>query len=605
MYRFILLGVLFMLAATGAKSQGEYTCPDIKDNWKEHGDSLFYNEDFEQALFFYRKVLECAQNENDRQKETIALLNIGKCCDLSGKYKNAATHYYKALKMAEESGNEEQTTEILINLGILFFNLKKSGDAIAYYQRALTIANKTKDTISQVRALNNIGNTYMTLNLEFKKAEPYFRRTVELGKMINHRAAIKVGLTNLTEIYSNTHRLDSAIILAKKVLEFDTEGCFGMYNLANIFRLNNEYDSALFYFKKVSRSDYTEPGLLAVVLKDISDIYQENNNYYESYQFLKKYNTIRDSIHKIEAEKEILNLKSKYESEQKDFLIDQLSLKARIRNGVILFLSLITTFILVLLFYIYRHLKQKKIIAEQDITIMNQQILQLEKDKQIIATTSALKGEENERTRIARDLHDGLGGLLSGIKLRLNYMKGRVFLDEKGQEMFSNALQLLDNSVTELHHVANNMMPENLMRYGLKSALENFHQCLDSHDSSKIIFQFFGNETRFQSDFEMTIYRTAQELLNNAIKHSGATEIFLQLMVEDERLNISYQDNGKGFDPDRAINANGKGLSNIQARVQAFDGRYDIISSPGNGTEFIIEFLHTNKYICHDSGIDC
>ncbi len=569
------------------------------------GDSLLQLGKVTQARNIFLNIRNQAENMDNAHALSDAITKLGRCYEAQGLYDSAAMHYYDALNIAESSFDDLQSTKILIDLGVLYFNLRKPEDALHFYQLALNKAKQNRDTLNQIRALNNIGNIYMTLNLDNEKAEPYFFKTVELATLTGYQAAVKVGLTNLTQIYTNTNRIDSAVVLAKKVLEFDREGHFGLYNLANIFRMNRQPDSAIFYMKRILGNGYVEPELKQVVLKDIADVYEEKGNYKDAHDFLTEYLVHKDSIFKLESEKEILNLKAKYDTAKKDLLISKLSIKTKVRNGIILILIILTLSLLTVFIFINRNMLQKKVIAEHKLTIRTQQIEQLEKDKQLIATTSALKGEENERTRMARDLHDGLGGLLSGIKLSLNNMKERIFLDEKGQKMFANALQLLDSSVTELHNVANNMMPESLMRYGLKAAIENYYSCIDKDDSCKIIFQFFGNDVRFDPDFEMTIYRTAQELLNNALKHAGATEVFLQLMIEEKRLNLSYQDNGKGFEPEVAFKTCGKGLSNIKARVQAFGGRCDIISSPGKGAEVLIEFNNITKYTTDDTSNDC
>jgi signal transduction histidine kinase len=216
------------------------------------------------------------------------------------------------------------------------------------------------------------------------------------------------------------------------------------------------------------------------------------------------------------------------------------------------------------------------------------QIEQLKKEKQLTATQAVLTGETTERTRISRELHDGLGGLLSGTKLILNNMKGNVVLTEEHVSQFDRALSLLDNSITELRRVAYNMMPENLHHNGLRKALDEYTQNL-SVGGVSVRFSFFGDEARFELNREVIVFRIAQELLNNALKHSGATDINAQLIQEKERLSLTVQDNGKGFDMKTIDESKSSGIRNIRSRIDSLSGLFSVYSEPGHGTEITIE----------------
>jgi signal transduction histidine kinase len=209
----------------------------------------------------------------------------------------------------------------------------------------------------------------------------------------------------------------------------------------------------------------------------------------------------------------------------------------------------------------------------------------------LVATQSVLTGEETERRRLARDLHDGLGGMLSGIKLKLTNMKGNFILDEKGKSDFENALEMLDKSVHELRQVAHNMMPEALIEFGLKDALGDFCSSIDNLRNIRLKFKFYGENIRAGQNIEIALYRIAQELVNNALKHSGASEILVDLVQEPERISLTVMDNGKGFDTNRINEFKGLGLSSLKSRVDALKGTMDILSEPGNGTEVRVEIL--------------
>ena len=207
---------------------------------------------------------------------------------------------------------------------------------------------------------------------------------------------------------------------------------------------------------------------------------------------------------------------------------------------------------------------------------------QLEQEKQLVATLSVLEGENAERTRLSRDLHDGLGGMLSVIKLQLCGIKNTTVLPEADADRLAKALAMLDNFIEELRRVAHNMMPESLMRYGIRESLEDFCRSIPMAS-----FQFFGDNLRLDKRLEVLIYRCAYELINNAVKHAQATRIDVQLTTDERLISFTVRDNGTGFDP-QAVQY-GAGFVNMRNRIAAYNGKINLYSAPANGTEVTIE----------------
>lgn len=210
-----------------------------------------------------------------------------------------------------------------------------------------------------------------------------------------------------------------------------------------------------------------------------------------------------------------------------------------------------------------------------------QKIKQLEQEKQLVATQALLDGETAERSRLARDLHDGLGGLLSVLSLNLNEIEGSAMTEEQ-KGYFIKASEILDESNKELRRIAHHMMPASLMKVGLKTSLADFSQAIPG-----VSFQYQGKDIRLDERLEVTIYRCAYELINNAVKYADATKIDVQLLVEDYFISLSVLDNGKGFNPDNVTE--GSGLANLKTRIATFNGKLYIDSSVDKGTEVTIE----------------
>ncbi|NCU06219.1 MAG: sensor histidine kinase, partial [Chitinophagaceae bacterium] len=292
---------------------------------------------------------------------------------------------------------------------------------------------------------------------------------------------------------------------------------------------------------------------------------------------------ILDSISNTNIQKNIIDIEKKYESERKDneIKLQRSELKQKNTINYLLIGGAVTLLVLSLLSY--RNYRQKQNIQQQRIT-------ELETEKQLAATEAVLKGEEQERTRLAKDLHDGLGGMLSGIKYTLNNMKGNLIMTEENAQAFGRSIDMLDSSIREMRRVAHNMMPEALVKFGLDTALRDFCNDINKSGALQVQYQSIGLEgINIEQTKSVTIYRIVQELLNNTMKHASAKNALVQLSYNDGNLTITVEDDGKGFDAAVLKQSKGIGWSNIQNRVEFLKGKWDVDSQPGKGTSVNIE----------------
>jgi signal transduction histidine kinase len=210
-----------------------------------------------------------------------------------------------------------------------------------------------------------------------------------------------------------------------------------------------------------------------------------------------------------------------------------------------------------------------------------------ESDKKLVQTL--LENQqivETERSRLAKDLHDGLGGLLSGIKLTLNSVADKV--NEKNTLLFNKANNQLDNAISEMRRVAHNMMPEALLKFGLGEAIQDYCDGINESNLVKMKYTQIGSLQSLDKSAEIVLYRIIQELTNNALKHAVAKNIFIQINKHSKGFTITIEDDGKGFDY-TASAGGGQGLKNVQSRISYLKGSYDIKSEKGNGTSINIE----------------
>ena len=199
--------------------------------------------------------------------------------------------------------------------------------------------------------------------------------------------------------------------------------------------------------------------------------------------------------------------------------------------------------------------------------------------------------QDQERKRIAQDIHDSLGSVLSAAKLKLSSLEeSKKILSPDQLEKYQASLDLLDEASTELRNISHNIMPATLSKLGLEAALQSLIDKIAVHSKMQINFTAHGFEGRIEESTEMSIYRIILELLNNIVKHAAAQKVTIQIIKYPAYINLMIEDDGRGFDYNKAFEEKkGIGLGNILSRVEYLNGTFEIDSATGKGTTVIIE----------------
>lgn len=206
-------------------------------------------------------------------------------------------------------------------------------------------------------------------------------------------------------------------------------------------------------------------------------------------------------------------------------------------------------------------------------------------EKRILNTV--LRTEEKERMRFSKELHDGLGPLLSSAKMSLSALK-KDNVSEENREIIENTGYVIEEAIKSLREISNNLSPHILNDFGLGRGISNFVKKLPAKGDFDIKFETNLKGERFDTDVEVILYRVVCELINNSIKHSGGSVINISLnRSSDGALRLEYSDNGKGFNPQAMLDV-GMGLSNIASRVSSLKGTSEITSSKGKGMKAVI-----------------
>ena len=524
----------------------------------------YMNSDLEAALrFFMNAVKFYEENDPGNLNLGYGFGNISTTYADLQKLDNALAYSKKAIEFAEKTQNKNLLMSGSISYGSILLKLNKYDEGLPFLQRAKTIAEELKNLYNLYLFHSNIGEynyrtgSYKTAISEYGKALQFARQMDsphEIGFVLH---AIGTCHIYLKDYAAARHQLDEAKQVVEKNQLKDLES--GIYDaMAELSENTGDYKNALRYKKRF------------VELKDSA--YAADN--------IKRLEFLDAQYQSEKKEKEILTL-------QNEKQIQALSIRQKSTLNIILTASVLG--LLIVGFLLYRNFRHRQQLAKQQDELHQQRIRELEKDRQLVAVDSMLKGQEEERSRLARDLHDGLGGLLSGVKFSLRNMKDNLIMTPDNMVVFERSLDMLDTSIRELRRVAHNMMPEMLTKFGLDEALKEYCNSVNSTGLVEVKYQSVGMSSRLDGTTEIIIYRIVQELMNNILKHAAATEAFVQLLRDDNRLSIVVEDNGKGFDTSILDNSKGAGWSSIRSRVEYLKGRIDVHSEPGKGTLINIE----------------
>jgi signal transduction histidine kinase len=571
--------------------------------------SRFASINPDSTLNYITRALDLAFRGRSRGLISLAVQDLGRYFLNHEMYREAMLCYLNSLKIENEREDEIRIADLHDELGSVYYYMEVFDKSLAYHQKALDIYKAHKDSAGIARALSHIGAIHFSRHfcerrneqeqvLDFNTAISYFEKSVNQYSLNGDQRGIARGNQNIGSVYNKMEKPEIALGYIQKSIDYyreinDPEGISGaLYTIGKTYYSLKDYENSIKSFKESEAIGLAHnlTGGIQYLYEAMAMPYYSSGDYKNAYEYYIKYMTIRDSVYNSEKSRQIIELETKYQSQVKENEILRLTSEKRRKNNLLYSLIGVIFLLGLSINYYLRLIRKNKIIADQNIEIKEEKIAELEKERLYLAARSVMEGEEAERSRLASDLHNGLGGLLSGIKINLSSMKENAVISHENVNAFNHALSLLDTSISELRRIAHNMMPETLNHYGLKTALEDF--CTQVSPAGKPILglQFFGDEIRYPKEIELTMYRIIQELVNNALKHSGATQINIQLFSEPKRLFAQVTDNGKGFDPVQiGKERKGKGIENISDRVTALTGKFDIWSKPGQGTEISVE----------------
>jgi len=507
----------------------------------------------------------------------------------------------KSIPLVERYENSKSLGFLYTQLAIILTYNAEFEKAGNYNKKALAILEKAYPNSSELfyTYLNSASNfCYQAKGDEAKKFLDKAEKLIQPYPESSANAFYYYGKT----LYLITkQRNEEALPVIEKGIFYSTK--FSQNLLAQMFYFN-KYD-ILKKLKKYNEAKKTLENILAeqslasdlnnrkAIYKQLSALNEEMGNSKEALLWEQKYSKLNDSLNTESIKLEINKIEAKFNTAEKERKIANLNAEKKERelevskkNYYLMGLSVILLLLIIFFIFFFIIYRKNKKISEQKEINLQQKITDIKQKEELSLTKAILEGEERERERIARDLHDGLGGMLAGVKINFSTWSSTHLNPEKDKE-FYRILSQLDNSVGELRHVARNLMPESLLNFGLETALNDLCEFYIRKDLD-IDFQPINIERKLPLNIQLNIYRIVQELLANAVKHSGANNILLQCSQSEENFFITIEDNGKGFSKNSGEKTKSLGLQNLKNRVDYLKGKMEI-SSDHEGTTINIE----------------
>lgn len=535
-----------------------------------------------QGLRLNLEALSLARKIGTKQQLADCLFNAGSSYNNLGMYNEALDLYLQAAEKLEALRDDKMLSVVYDNLGGVYTNSFQFEKALQYHRQAFQLAERLRDKQAMAKILVNKGITELALK-QLGSAKNDLNKGLEWSIKIRNPYIESIAYKSLADWYIETGNPDQALVSARKAyqLAVHVKSNYAQYEALKVltasFDEKNEPDSVIRYGKQAldfgkenqfTTDRYKLLDLLAKSWEKKGDLKQALNDYK---QFKQLHDSILLSGEKIKMQR-IQNDYQKAKSQNEIFHLQS----AQKKQQLVIWSLIITTIVLgIFAFLLFKVNKSRHRMIEQE-------IISLKQEEDLKAAQLILETQEEERLRIAKDLHDGLGGLLSGIKLTIQNA-------EQLKENEQKALKQLDDAMTEMRRISHSMIPEALSKFGLADALGDMCRSLESAGKFRMSCQFFGLEERLSSELETNLYRIVLELINNAVKHAEASEIYLQLLQQDQLLTVTIEDNGKGFEPEILDRASGMGYKNIQSRLKLIRGNWEIHSEPGKGTSIHLE----------------
>ena len=541
-----------------------------------------------QAIVLFQKI-------NNQKEVGITYNSLANIYQVKGYFDLAIANYQKAASIFESSKFFNGLMICYSNIASIYNNTEQVNNALRYNLLAYQTSILKNDTFSEGMIAHDVSISFTKNNL-LDSAKQYASLALKYGNVLQDNFVIAYAYKAFYEFYKTKKEWQNAYTNAQQSLSFilkttsKYDACFAYCNVAEsalALHKNTEAKTSIEQAETLAKQ-VNSFQLYKRVYALHKDIASANADYKSAFQYAQLYQQYSDSVFFEKRNNTLNELETKYQTAQKETKIakqtveiQQQEIKAKQASTRFMIAIILFFVLLIAAIFLYFFLQQRQ-------KLLQNKIITIEQQKKIELTQAIIDGEELERIRLAKELHDGIGGLMSMIKLQFtNFKKSHEEIQQNNE--YNCALDLLNTASQDIRKISHALMPSALERLGLIDAVEQFCTQMQTSGNFEIDFQHYGFESRLPQKLELLVYRIIQELLNNIIKYAEAKEVLIQLTKNEDQLSITIEDDGKGFDISTIKNKDGIGLHSMQNRIELLGGKMDIDSAIGKGTSINIE----------------
>ncbi len=529
---------------------------------------LLVQGDYENAL---RILLDCVRFF-EASEDSLGLARTYNAVAIAyaefGELASALEYFKKQRDLCTQMGNISLLSQVYLNIGNVLMLLERNEEAAEQFRQSLLWGERTHNTNSNAFALNALGKLSERRG-DFVRAEDYFTRSLEL----HHQLSNPEG-----EAYT-------------------------LISLGHMAQLQRRPQKAYDYFSRclaLSRQ-LGDPLLVEDALNWMATAEADRGGFARAYELTRERQVIRDSILGQEKQRALLSLREAFETEKKNEEIRYLQQTQELQTAVIarkdteqraLLLLLVLVVLLTAAAFVifWQRQRASRQIHRKNEEIYKQRIEAMLRAQEIRSFDAVMEAQLAERKRIARDLHDRLGSLLSTAKFNYSALCAEVQpLTAHYHDQYEQVNGLIDRACQEVRQIAQVMVSSETAHFSLRPALLELKGMLEASGLIRVELVVHGlAEMSLDSGRQLELYRIVQELISNILRHAQATQITIQITQHDQNINLLVEDDGVGFNTWEG-NRKGMGLKNIQVRVEKLNGSCHVDSGKGNGTTVIVD----------------
>lgn len=499
----------------------------------------------------------------------------------TGEYDLAIKNALEAKSIYKASGSSAGLASVALNLGNIYEAQKYYEKALVVLKEALKINAEANDQKEMAKVYSSIGNIYYNMN-RYSEALSNYNMGLSIRKQNGYDDEIGGSLLNMGLIYESFGKRDSAMYLYKQSLELNLasgniEDLYeGYRSIGSLLNDKKRYTEAINYLQKASKLSLetdSRPEKM-ILLREISRAYQGLGNQDSALIYNEQYTLLSDSLNN--AAVNSIRLAADIKEKENEVNLEKEKNRSQAYVITVLFLA-IGLMAATIFIFIRNAIAKKRMLQLQDII----------KEQELLAVDAMVEGQEIERKRLATELHDTIGSVLSAVKFSFKSMENslaELLVENKNRYVKIN--DMLDEALGSVRRISHDMAAGALEK-GIGDALQRLCETLQETGKINIRLGMYGFEDKAESVTELNLYRIIQELLTNILKHANAQNVSIQLIKSKDNINLVVEDDGDGFDPGE--NKNGIGLRNINTRVKKLSGKWNIDSGKGKGTTTVVD----------------